>query len=845
MAVPQESYMKLTGGTNSSNSTIYTSNNIKVGDTIKISGTASNNGVFSVSQIMTDTSGGNEDVYYVLKGNPITTEGSPGTTDPIIETVRTTGDKLCALGDVDSAGNVDIWSSNATSDYTAKDNGWTSAAIQPTIDGNDAKYIYHFVDEALRVCNVNEENTSLVKWFGYIQRHQFSLPTGLVFAEWQEHPNTLNPPMNNGTFTICYGTASHANGTATNFYQNNRGVVRKKIDSVSDLRIQDAHNDSTTSFSFENTSSNDRLDQSLVGEVISIGSETNGSDGMGIYPKEFLLCTKQSSGSAITYSRAYGGKLLGSAPHSYDDTDNPILERGMGFNIAVTDGSANGDWEAVTYEFYQTFVYDNNQESLPIRMGNGASTIAAFTHSSSGGFALRVSVYSDLAYNGRISGGRIYIRKQNTNDDLTLLADIDIVKGVRMTLNGDHNSWSYESADGYYVLADATGNSVSPNIDTYETINGFSPDVKFLSIGGVGELYKSSVVANRRTFIANVKIFGSSGELEKHGDRIMYSEINKFDTFPDVNFIDVSKGDYGEYTALQNYADRLIAFKHNLVHIINIANPSPANWYLEDTVKYNGVFFPYNVTKTPYGVVWTNESGCFLYSGEGVVNLLGTKLGASEVTLTYVPTWSLFFAKSSNAKDVMIGYDSKTNSLVLIASPNGDQTCFNYDFDSQAWTYHTDIGIGSSRTVTNFATDWNNNLSLGKYDASSDVEFLKYLPVPVTKDNCLFVTKDIDFGAPGLIKKVYSVSVTYKSDGAETSPFTYAIDGKNDYSGHGGTLVGNFVDTSGVWDVVKLKPSLPVSCQSIAIRFKPASTGIFHINDINIEYRIVRNKVVT
>ena len=119
------------------------------------------------------------------------------------------------------------------------------------------------------------------------------------------------------------------------------------------------------------------------------------------------------------------------------------------------------------------------------------------------------------------------------------------------------------------------------------------------------------------------------------------------------------------------------------------------------------------------------------------------------------------------------------------------------------------------------------------------------MPVPVTKDNCLFVTKDIDFGAPGLIKKVYSVSVTYKSDGAETSPFTYAIDGKNDYSGHGGTLVGNFVNTSGVWDVVKLKPSLPISCQSIAIRFKPTSTGIFHINDINIEYRIVRNKVVT
>ena len=52
MAVPQTQYMKLKGGENASSSTIYTGELIEVGDTIKISGTASNNGVFTVSSIV-------------------------------------------------------------------------------------------------------------------------------------------------------------------------------------------------------------------------------------------------------------------------------------------------------------------------------------------------------------------------------------------------------------------------------------------------------------------------------------------------------------------------------------------------------------------------------------------------------------------------------------------------------------------------------------------------------------------------------------------------------------------------------------------------------------------------
>ena len=545
--------------------------------------------------------------------------------------------------------------------------------------------------------------------------------------------------------------------------------------------------------------------------------------------------------------------MEGLAPKLYSDEDTPIIERGLGFNIGISDGSADGDWVEGTYEFYQSFIYDGNQESLAVQMGDGdgGDTLDAGTHVAAGQKSLRVSVFTDVAYNGRITGGRIYTRLQNTDDDLVLLADIDIVKGVRTTLDGDHVAWTYRAGKGYYVIGDAVGNSTSPNLDTYTSINGFSPDVNFVAIGGAGELYKASVVANRRTFIANVKIKTKSGEVEKYGDRLMYSEIGKFDTFLEHNFIDVSKGDFGEYTAIESFADRLLAFKNNLVHIINIASPSPSNWYLEETVKYFGVNFPFSVAKTKYGIAWVSDDGCYLYDGRSVRNLIDKKIAVSNASFTALNRpWNDWYRGSIHLKDVMLGYDSISNSLIMMGSPNDSTTnsnrCWIYDFDSNGWTFNTRI-FDNNETYTNFITDWNNNLVLG-YQNSTAVDFKKYLPISVAQQTQQFFTKDIDFGQPGLTKKIYKVIVTYKSDTANTTPFQYAVNGTQDFS----NFTGNFVDTTAIdsndgWDIVTLTTTNPISCQSIQIKCNAftSSTGIFEINDMTIEYRIIRAKAVT
>jgi len=869
MAIPQQQYMKLKGGENASTTDIYTSNRIKVGDTLKISGTASNNGIFTVSSIiLNETGGSDDDVYYVLKGRAIVSESSDTSRDLRIEVIRATGDKLCAMADAAGSGNIDVWSTNNTTSPGTRGNGWTIDAITPTLSGLPAKYIYFFVDEALRSCNINEECESSIKWFGFIQRDQFanSNDSSLspIFSEWQQHPNTLSPPLSSAGLTYAYaGTDFTENKSGGGNYYNssNNGVARAKeanedadlSGDTEDVKLKTAVSDlAATGFTFENNNdTKDILDQSFTGEVITIGT------AFGVAPNEYLTCKTPSTGSDITYQRAYGGSLTGTAPIAYAEHATPIINRGIGWNISVANGSSDGDWLPDVYEFHQTFIYDGNQESLPIRMGTGASSNVAFTHTASGGKSLRVAVFADVAYEGRVSGGRIYIRRYESDDELTLLLDIDIVQGVRSSLTGAFKTWVYSSNGiGFEVIPDAVGNCKEPNIDTYTTINGFSSQTKFISIGKQNEMYKDVVVANRRAFIVNVRTSGYTGELEKYGDRLMYSEINRFDTFLESNFIDVSKGDYGEYVAIKTFADRLLAYKHNLVHIINIASPNPANWYLEDTVRYAGVNYKYSVTNTKYGVAWVSDNGCYLYDGEKITNLIERKLGVNKVswqtTNDSTPVeWAEFVNGSANIKDAMIGYEPMSDSLVIVRSPSDSTTSseygYVYDFNSAGWTFKRFLLTADSTQVTNFFQDWNNNLCISEHVGTNQTNIKKYLNVPTARSVQSIITRDIDFGDPTTIKKIYKVIFSYKSSVDQAIPLRYRKNGELSSNAFDTETLSETIDGNSNmnYNIGTFTPSSPISIGSISFEFTLPNIGIFEINEITIEYRIIRQKTLT
>ena len=58
MPVPSTSYLRLVGGATSTISNIFTSTLIKAGDLIKVTGTASNNGIFLVAQVVNNLNSG-------------------------------------------------------------------------------------------------------------------------------------------------------------------------------------------------------------------------------------------------------------------------------------------------------------------------------------------------------------------------------------------------------------------------------------------------------------------------------------------------------------------------------------------------------------------------------------------------------------------------------------------------------------------------------------------------------------------------------------------------------------------------------------------------------------------
>ena len=61
----------------------------------------------------------------------------------------------------------------------------------------------------------------------------------------------------------------------------------------------------------------------------------------------------------------------------------------------------------------------------------------------------------------------------------------------------------------------------------------------------------------------------------------------------------------------------------------------------------------------------------------------------------------------------------------------------------------------------------------------------------ITADVQILKTKDIDFGNPARIKKIYSVTLSYKAGAAMTTPVSYATDGGSSYT----NFTGNFSDT--------------------------------------------------
>ena len=553
---------------------------------------------------------------------------------------------------------------------------------------------------------------------------------------------------------------------------------------------------------------------------------------------------------------------------------------GLGWSISVAESTDSGLWEAKTYEFACTFIYDGNQESLLHTISN--------TFTATGLKKLLLNVYANhnpssasSRYANRISGGRVYIRESGSSDDWSLLIDISIKDGARSSLLGDYNQWVQDSStagsagDHHFRITDPTNTTLAnrgptywqleleaPNLDTYASLNGFSQSTKQISFGQLGAGYSTAVIANRRAFVANVKYDeGGSGsndgltEFSSFGDRIMFSEIGKYDTFPNLNFIEASKGDAENYVKIESFADRILAYKQRTMQVINVSSSSPASWYIEDTVYSAGVKYPYSVCKGELGVVWANSNGVYYYNGSDTRRVNDGKISDEE--------WASF-----GGQQLSLGYISDSNQVMIMQDVDQARHAYIYDIRTGSFTYAKDLAPnafndsitnGSSfvPVLTNFVNDSSGRLIVG-YDVRSSelagesndsVIFTPYDISPKTHKTYKVETGDYDLGTPSLVKKFYKLYIHYQHSASTVVPAANVYYQIN----QSGTWVafnsGSLTQANGVYKTAVFSPSSPVQFQSIAFKIdiEEGTNGWdteskIYINDMQAQYRTIGNK---
>ena len=505
------------------------------------------------------------------------------------------------------------------------------------------------------------------------------------------------------------------------------------------------------------------------------------------------------------------------------------LSNGNGWNFSLTDGGDDGYWEAGTYDIAASFVYDGNQESL-LKVETSGITL------SSDNRKININgVRGSGPFNPRVTGSRFYIREQGTDDPWTLLFEVSLIEGYRNQIGSQYTAWTYGS--GYTVAVSGTV-SEKPNIDTYETINGYSPDEFSVSLGSANNGYRTAAVASGRTFVGFVKTKDKkTNELRVMPDTIMYSEVGKYDTFPTSNYLDIGANDGEEIIRLESFADRLLAFKNKKLYIINIGGGADTQWFVESEHSSLGVNSYNAVLKVDFGVLWVNESGMFYYDGSSIKNLQ-TKIldedwagdfGGSEVSLGYLP----------KRKFIVIMKDSSSTS--------GNEDVLLYHLPTNSFV-DIDNFRAVSTQISNMITDSNGKISFYQDAGTEGVYSFDGSQTDLGNAEILFRFDDL--GEPHLKKKFFKVLVNYTSSVAQETPFTYNfIDGSGDYTDTASnTLTGDMSisATNPIIDEFLFNSNeSPKIGQGLQLKFTPSTNdGKFEINDVSIVYRLLDGKLI-
>ena len=558
-----------------------------------------------------------------------------------------------------------------------------------------------------------------------------------------------------------------------------------------------------------------------------------------------------------------------------DGVDNPAFEYSSGQcqTQFVFDAPAESDasgWAARSFKVALTTVNKFGEESYLQESdyeiaGEGQDNIEA-GHCPSVTVRLRNSVLNDRF----ITKTKIYMR-DSESDIFYLQLYVD---HLNLKL---YSTTSNKSVDGAY---DASNQLTSWYMQR-EHMKNFNEVISYESETMVSQKdassqdsmtarYKTSVVANNRLYVGNIKQGG-----KVHGDRMLKSPIGKYNILPASNFIDVAINDGDEITALAYYKDKILQFKKRKVFVINTSGDYE---FLEDTFSNVGVNQQCQVATTPHGIVWANRRGCHLYDGKSMTNLIDNIIPETSDYTTI--TYNYWLASDTTYDGIpIVGYIDNRDTIIVkweaddftgTSIPDGA----SYHFPTKSWsllarTFSGDNAQSSTGAISNMITDKDGDLLFYRYK-SSDTTATSLIKKwnNASYDNgeaklFYFTTKDFTFGDVSVRKKLYKVYITYKvkTDGTDSGvAIKGSINSSNDFdtsSGNGiafsdskskfqGTSTvcygsSTLDETDGIWKTAEMIFSTPSEVNNIySFQLQLSATAVpkdFEINDISIVYK--------
>ena len=317
------------------------------------------------------------------------------------------------------------------------------------------------------------------------------------------------------------------------------------------------------------------------------------------------------------------------------------------------------------------------------------------------------------------------------------------------------------------------------------------------------------------------------GVTKEMGDRIQYTPVRKYDTFPQTYYLDVGTNDGDAIVKIIEFSDRLFVYKKNKLFIINIASGSDAGWYVEGEFENRGISHPAAVCKSDLGLVWVNENGMFSFS-----DTISTLSGAIDED-----TWATNIVGTNCA----VGFIPKKNQILVI----GDSTStvnkgYIYDIATKSFVNIDIANTLVDKKTTNLVT-YNQELVCMELTTGTtagaggnDVYTVKRFNTSPQAQTIDIQTGEIDLGEPSVDKKFYSVYVTHKNadslvitGGFEGAAPTTNIFDSNTFSTSDDMVTTKFQVASG--SRVKKK--------SLQIKIAGNAQADFEIQDIAIVYR--------